>query len=114
MMAKHLRARAPKPFRIWGEGCGEWRRKGLLKLFVLSFLPLVLKPIPCLSQTTPAQSSQQAPKLVSPEVLGDNRVIFRLYAPNATVVTFRLEGSPAVAMEKDGQGIWSVTTPVLR
>jgi len=55
-----------------------------------------------------AQPQPPAP-LISPEVLPDNRVTFRLNAPNAQKVELRREGTTPVAMEKDERGIWSVT-----
>jgi len=48
--------------------------------------------------------------LVSPEVHADGRVTFRLRAPNAKEVVVRCEGTRVSAMQKDEQGIWSVTT----
>lgn len=49
------------------------------------------------------------PPLQSPEVHADGTVTFRFRAPNAKVVEFAREGAPRVAMEKDAQGVWSVT-----
>jgi enterochelin esterase-like enzyme len=48
----------------------------------------------------------------SPEVLGDNRVTFRLSAPNAMEVVLNGDwpGGSNVRMSKDDQGVWSVTT----
>jgi enterochelin esterase-like enzyme len=46
----------------------------------------------------------------SPEVLSDNRVTFRFHAPNAKEVSLSLEGFDALPMQKDAQGVWSVTT----
>src|SRR4029077_5682288 len=52
--------------------------------------------------------------VVSPEVHGDNRVTFRFRAPNAKEVALALEGAAKdLAMEKDEQGVWSVTTAPL-
>lgn len=53
-------------------------------------------------------------EIISPEVLPDNRVTFRIYAPKASEVTIdgdwildgRGDGGP---LRKDGQGVWSVT-----
>lgn len=53
-------------------------------------------------------------KLISPQVLPDNRVTFRIYAPKASEVTLdgdwilqgRGTGGP---LQKDDQGIWSIT-----
>jgi enterochelin esterase family protein len=55
----------------------------------------------------PAQS------LVSPEVHPDGRVTFRLNAPNARAVELRCEGVPRGTMQRDDQGIWSITTEPL-
>src|ERR1017187_6544231 len=48
---------------------------------------------------------------VSPEILPDKRVTFRLLAPGATKVVLNgdWEGGSNVAMTKDANGIWSVT-----
>ena len=59
------------------------------------------------AQTPPAP-------VVSPEVQPDNRVTFRFRAPNVKEVTLSLEGAPKdLAMQKDEQGVWSVTTEPL-
>jgi enterochelin esterase-like enzyme len=59
------------------------------------------------AQTPPAP-------VVSPEVQSDNRVTFRFRAPNAKEVALSLEGaSKDLAMQKDEQGVWSVTTEPL-
>ena len=59
------------------------------------------------AQTTPAP-------VVSPEVRSDDRVTFRIRAPNAKEVVLSLEGaSKDLAMQKDEQGVWSVTTEPL-
>ena len=47
--------------------------------------------------------------LVSPEVLPDSRVTFRLRAPNAAEVFLDREGAKRVPLQKDSQGTWSVT-----
>jgi enterochelin esterase-like enzyme len=74
------------------------------------FMPLVFAfafDSAALAQTTPAP-------VVSPEVQSDNRVTFRFRAPNAKEVGLSLEGTPKdLAMQKDEQGVWSVTTEPL-
>jgi enterochelin esterase-like enzyme len=56
----------------------------------------------------------QAPRpLRSPEVLPDHRVTFRLRAPNAREVFLAREGAQRQPMQKDEQGVWSVTTEPL-
>jgi enterochelin esterase-like enzyme len=59
------------------------------------------------AQTPPAP-------VVSPQVQSDNRVTFRFRAPNANEVSLSLEGAPKdLAMQKDEQGVWSVTSEPL-
>jgi enterochelin esterase family protein len=59
------------------------------------------------AQTPPAP-------VVSPEVQSNNRVTFRLRAPNARGVALSLEGAVKdQPMQKDEQGVWSVTTEPL-
>jgi len=53
---------------------------------------------------------QPLPALQSPEVNPDNRVTFRFRSPNAKEVLFVREGEKPVPMQKDDQGVWSVTT----
>jgi len=54
-------------------------------------------------------ASAFAEQSVWPEVHPDRSVTFRLNAPNATDVVVRCEGK-TTPMQKDEQGIWSVTT----
>lgn len=50
------------------------------------------------------------PSFVSPEVSLDGKVSFRLWAPNAKEVKLNAQFEKApVAMQKDDQGVWSVT-----
>src|SRR5271165_5308691 len=60
-----------------------------------------------------AQPPQMPPWLVTPEVHPDNSVTFRYRAPNAQDVKLAREGTEPVAMQKDDQGVWSVTTAPL-
>jgi enterochelin esterase family protein len=52
--------------------------------------------------------------VVSPEVHADGSVTFRFRAPNAKEVKVDLEGAESVALQRDDQGVWSVTTGPLR
>jgi enterochelin esterase family protein len=61
----------------------------------------------------PPQRPQPPPPLISPEVHADNRVTFRFRAPNAKEVLLAREGTEPVAMQKEEQGVWSVTTAPL-
>ncbi len=88
-------------------------KPGILR-FGLAFLALLL---PCISYSE--QQAKQAPAAAmgapsgppSPEVLGDNRVTFRLSAPNAVEVNLNGDWPEGrnIKMSKDDQGIWSVT-----
>jgi enterochelin esterase-like enzyme len=70
-------------------------------------LPLLLA-----AAVIPARA--QAPLPVrSPEVSPDRRVTFRLRAPNAKEVFLSREGAQRVPMQRDEQGVWSVTTEPL-
>jgi enterochelin esterase-like enzyme len=60
----------------------------------------------------PARAAQ-APPLVSPELLPDGSVTFRLKAPKATEVKVTGQFGPDAAMTKDNQGVWSVTMPAV-
>jgi enterochelin esterase-like enzyme len=62
----------------------------------------------------PALVEAQTPQpVVSPEVLSDSRVVFRLRAPNAREVAVAREGAERILMQKDDQGVWTLTTEPL-
>jgi len=65
-----------------------------------------------LAQDKPAQTPppQQPAPLVSPEVHADGSVTFRFRSPNALDVKLEREGAEPIVMQKDEQGVWSVTT----
>src|SRR5579885_82793 len=55
-----------------------------------------------------------SPPIVSPEVHADHSVTFRFRDPNAKSVLLAREGVEKPApMQKDAQGVWSITTPPL-
>ena len=58
-----------------------------------------------------AGRGQTGPRVVSPEILPDNKVTFRLLAPKAGAVVLNgnWDQGTNIAMTKDGEGIWSVT-----
>jgi len=66
----------------------------------------------CLLAAT-AALAQQPPRLESPEVHTDGSVTFRFRDPNAKEVVLNREGAKPVAMEKNDEGVWSVTTDAL-
>jgi enterochelin esterase-like enzyme len=61
-----------------------------------------------------AATAQPTPPLRSPEVHPDNRVTFRFRAPNAKEVLLNREGAANTPMQKDDQGVWTVTTEALQ
>jgi enterochelin esterase-like enzyme len=68
----------------------------------------------CAQQAKPAAPLRPPIEwLNTPEVHADNSVTFRFAAPNAQDVKLEREGAEPVAMQKDDQGVWSVTTPPL-
>src|ERR1700719_2409859 len=60
-----------------------------------------------------AQPPQALPPVDSPEVHSDKTVTFRFRDPNAKEVLLAREGSQRVPMQKDEQGVWTVTTDPL-
>ena len=68
------------------------------------------------AQAIPRPAPTPNDTLVSPEVLPDHRVTFRIYAPKATEVAVRGEWAPmrglvnaGEKMAKGDQGVWSIT-----
>jgi enterochelin esterase-like enzyme len=65
-------------------------------------------------QDQPVRTPPPPPAFViSPEVHADRSVTFRFPAPNAKQVQLEREGAEPVAMQTDGEGLWSVTTEPL-
>ena len=60
-----------------------------------------------------AQPPQTLPPISSPEVHSDRTVTFRFRDSNAKEVLLSRAGSPRVPMQKDEEGIWTVTTDPL-
>lgn len=77
-------------------------------LFALAFASVSI--LPAQTSAPPAKKTNAAPPIVSPEILPDGRVTFRLRAPNAKAVSvsgqFQKGSAP---MTKDDAGLWSVT-----
>jgi enterochelin esterase-like enzyme len=68
--------------------------------------------ITALAQGQPPRQPTPNDTLISPEVLSDKRVTFRIYAPKSSEVTIRgdwMEGTAPVKLEKDEKGVWSAT-----
>jgi enterochelin esterase-like enzyme len=67
-----------------------------------------------MAQNKTSQPPQPPTPLISPEVHPDGRATFRLRAPNALEVKLERDGvEEQTAMQKDEQGVWSVTTAPL-
>jgi enterochelin esterase-like enzyme len=68
---------------------------------------------PRANQAAPRGNFQNRPVIVSPDILKDNRVVFRLYAPKADTVKLVcdwMQGAESrVNMAKNDSGLWSVT-----
>ncbi|HZT39411.1 MAG TPA: alpha/beta hydrolase-fold protein [Bryobacteraceae bacterium] len=60
-----------------------------------------------------AQPQQPRP-IVSPEVHSDRTVTFRFRAPNAKEVLLSREGAQRQPMQKDDEGVWTITTEPLQ
>jgi enterochelin esterase-like enzyme len=77
------------------------------------FCALTLLGLRMQAQDKPARPPQPPTLLVSPEVHADGSVTFRFRAPNALDGKLEREGAEPIAMQKDEQGVWSVTTAPL-
>ena len=67
-----------------------------------------------LAATGWAQPQPRTPAVISsPEVHTDNSVTFRFRDPNAHEVMLTLEGAKPAPMQKDDQGVWSLTAAPL-
>jgi len=83
------------------------RTHSMLALLLIAILLGAFTPAAAPAQTPP-------PPLVSPDVHADRTVTFRFRAPNDKEVSFSIEGNPKpLPMQKDDQGVWSVTTEPL-
>ncbi len=80
-------------------------------LFIFTTVAALAQPVP---QGAPQARPAPPPRLVSPEVHPDHSVTFRFRDPNAKEVILAREGGPRVPMQKDEQGVWSVTTEPLQ
>jgi len=82
-------------------------------------LLLLLPPFAVLAwaQAPAPAGSARPPAVVSPEVLADHRVVFRIWAPRSSEVTiagdFWLQANRTEKLAKDQQGVWSLTTEPL-
>jgi enterochelin esterase family protein len=77
---------------------------GLLSLLLVATLELS-----AFVATSSAQGRGGPPPIKSPDISADQRVTFRLRAPNAKEVAVSLAGKQ-LPMQKDAEGVWSLTT----
>ena len=78
----------------------------------VGFVLLVLAAAPRAGAQPPRRQPTPNDTLVSPEVLPDGKVTFRVYAPKASEVTVFGDWQSApgpVKLEKDARGVWSAT-----
>jgi enterochelin esterase-like enzyme len=90
---------------------------------VIQLAPLAAQaPAPAPGQAPAAPGGRggqaQPPAFSSPEILPDRRIVFRLFAPDATTVTLRGGDIPAPAranaqFTKADNGVWEMTTGVV-
>jgi len=59
----------------------------------------------------PARRGERPPPIISPEILPNGGVTFRLRATNATGVKVAGQFGPEAKLSKDERGLWSVTVP---
>jgi enterochelin esterase-like enzyme len=90
--------------------------KTLLVLVILFAGAIVCAQAPSAQKPQPQADARQTPPapVVSPEVLADHRVTFRLRAPNAKEVSVEIEGAGnSPVMQKNAEGVWSATSEPL-
>lgn len=83
-----------------------------MQRFLASLYCLVFVVVASLAaqEKKPAQTSGFPPPLLSsPEVNSDGSVTFRVSAPNAKVVKLDREGADPVDLQRDEEGLWSIT-----
>src|ERR1700736_2333819 len=103
-----------QPMRVWTMKYSEVFTQGMTTMKHDLTIWLVLAMAAVLTSAAQEKPSPAEPlRVVSPEVHSDNRVTFRLSAPNANKVVLHLEGAKPQAMEPDDQGLRSVTTEAL-
>lgn len=80
--------------------------------YLAAMLLLAVTTVSVAFAQTPQRQPTPNDTLISPEVLSDKRVTFRIYAPKAAEVTLRgdwMEGPGVLNLVKDDKGVWSTT-----
>jgi enterochelin esterase-like enzyme len=83
----------------------------MMKPKLLSLFLLLL--VPASGWTQPQPTPPRAIQLPEPDVHSDNTVTFLFRAPNVKQVELALEGAKSIPMQRDAQGIWTLTTAPL-
>src|SRR5436190_12754056 len=115
MMSGRPRKSQQPPYIIRAEM--PMNRTGLLSLMLVAALessafvaaPSAAPQAPPAAPTGPAAQGRGPAPVRSPEVGADRRVTFRLRAPNASEVAVAI-GGKRLPLQKEEQGLWSVTT----
>ena len=81
-----------------------------MKRILLAPFVLLLSGVTGRLQAQPAPAAPTPAGTSSPEVHSDNSVTFRFRDPNAHEVMLTLEGAKPAPMQKDDEGVWSLTT----
>src|SRR6266571_913751 len=102
-----MRRRGSLGIKAWMRGAAGWGHGEMKKRPFLLSLAFLIGAACGLAQTPPTP-------VISPEVHGDRTVTFRFRAPNDKEVAVTIEGMPKpLPMQKDDQGVWSVTSEPL-
>lgn len=85
----------------------------MLALLFSAVAAIAQQPVP--GQPAPGRGAAPGPRVVSPEILPDRRVTFRLLAPKAGEVLLNgnWDNGRNLKMTKDDAGVWSVTVDPL-
>ena len=94
------------PNLFWMRARRHSKSKRFHKFYIQPMKPILLVT---LLFSLPALAAQ----IVSPELQADDRVTFRLSAPNAKEVQLHCEGVKSSAMQKDEHGVWTLTSEPL-
>jgi enterochelin esterase-like enzyme len=89
------------------------RRSWLFAIFISALAVSAWAQSPAGQPAARPPQPQTPPPIISPELKADRSVTFRFRDPNAKDVLLNLEGTKPQPMQKDDQGVWSITTTPL-